>query len=84
MVRGKGLIREDSCNLCKERGMGPRAQKALSQEFVSPGARLVFQRHSARASLCIWFLERRGTSLISRRVSRRTLISMFHETFITS
>lgn len=70
MARGKGLIREDSCNLCKERGMGAARTKGfVAQEFVSPGARLVFQRHpvSVPASLCIWFLERRrGAFLVSR------------------
>jgi len=41
MVRGKGLIREDSRNLCKEQGMGA----ARTKGFV---ARICFARRSSR------------------------------------
>lgn len=68
-TRGKGLIHEDSCNLCKERGM----EAARTKGFV---AKICFARHSSRfpkilhisvrASLCIWFVERRDAFLVSR------------------
>lgn len=46
MTRGKGLIREDSCNLCKELGTGATRTKGfVAQNLFRPGARLVFQRH---------------------------------------
>lgn len=85
IARGKGLIREDSCNLYKEWGIGA-AQKAFvtricfarrSSRFPkTPGIRTSFIMH-----LVPWKAGRFPRLLC---ILRRTLISMFHETFITS
>lgn len=86
MARGKGLIREDSCHLCKERG---------SREPLAQKARICFARRSSRfpktppypyeLHYAFGSLKDGDVFLVSfLYTSRRTLISMFYETVITS